>query len=795
MPSENGSASPADCFRQREIKPIKTVLCRFKGYKKGEGGDAQYLGKSSKPFLLTLTHEAIHLFTSSDADDENWQSYFLDAVLLAPIPSGRPQSIRLTNSVTARRLEVESSSSLFTKVFGKKEVTNDVTAPESTSASDTSASDGMASLTIKTDGVEDSQLSKLGVALTQVLAVEVFQEKRVKISFAAQRPTTRKTEETTKTVVKSLLFPIWYPFDALNKEDWSIESYLEGHLVRDPGVHSIIIELANKKEAEALKHDIECAGKRLYEAVQFLGLGLPFRTSTNVTMLTVDVTSKKQQGDAMTRSRRHSWGHRQVRTPVLSHVIPFPGWGEKLALPDNISTALLKQQEHQGDVMRMPSISPSSASSTVIKIWLTTPLGPAVAEVTPTMILKSVNEGGAPVQARAVVHNEIETAPQFNGSSIFGEKREVEVVLQMTAQQGEALPGEDGGKGMIAGGVGLIAKPLTGIISRMRYGPTPRKDTVEEALENGVSLRRWYISLMEAELVEKTVSEKPRQDGQLTAPPVRRMLSVTGLIQWRAGEELPIPMQMLVDRHPDVVSEDIARRFIVGLENEVKAYSALSSCIEWNIQQGLADLVRQPQPHYEIIKKYYPHGVCCWSTKKNCILEIEKMGMWPKAYPQIRAAGVTDDDILRHLKFTFDYVFKVLDTRSLPHGKTVKIIDLSGLSIGAIRSDAFKFISQAGALLALNYPQRLHRAFLINAPGWWAMAWNLISPMINQKVRNQMCLFGKNDKEKLKKALLEWIDEDELPVEYGGTCDTFTLEESPLETDLAKYVAQLNVAT
>lgn len=26
---------------------------------------------------------------------------------------------------------------------------------------------------------------------------------------------------------------------------------------------------------------------------------------------------------------------------------------------------------------------------------------------------------------------------------------------------------------------------------------------------------------------------------------------------------------------------------------------------------------------------------------------------------------------------------------------------------------------QAGALLAVNFPQRLHRAFLVNAPSWW----------------------------------------------------------------------------
>ena len=46
--------------------------------------------------------------------------------------------------------------------------------------------------------------------------------------------------------------------------------------------------------------------------------------------------------------------------------------------------------------------------------------------------------------------------------------------------------------------------------------------------------------------------------------------------------------------------------------------------------------------------------------------------------------------MLRHLLFTYLYVFTRLDPRPLPHGKTIKIVDLAGLSMRDVASDAFK---------------------------------------------------------------------------------------------------------
>jgi hypothetical protein len=128
---------------------------------------------------------------------------------------------------------------------------------------------------------------------------------------------------------------------------------------------------------------------------------------------------------------------------------------------------------------------------------------------------------------------------------------------------------------------------------------------------------------------------------------------------------------------------------------------------------------------------------------------------------------VTDDELLRHLMLCMDFYFGVLDTRPWPHGKSVNIVDLSGLKMSDAAGEAFRFISKAGSLLNLHYPGRLHKAFLIGAPSWWSVVWRLVSPLIHPQTRELLAVYSAKDKATAREALLEWVDEDVLPT---GAC-------------------------
>ena len=61
--------------------------------------------------------------------------------------------------------------------------------------------------------------------------------------------------------------------------------------------------------------------------------------------------------------------------------------------------------------------------------------------------------------------------------------------------------------------------------------------------------------------------------------------------------------------------------------------------------------------------------------------------------------------------------------------------------------------------------------------------------MIPQRTRERLRLYSSGEAAAVRQALLEWMTEDQLPVEYGGNA---SLDDLPLETEMLEYVQALN---
>jgi hypothetical protein len=312
---------------------------------------------------------------------------------------------------------------------------------------------------------------------------------------------------------------------------------------------------------------------------------------------------------------------------------------------------------------------------------------------------------------------------------------------------------------------------------------------------------RWTLTLLEAGLEEEAApgAAAGPGDGAPASPAAKRTVSRSVSLAARAGPPaaaaavgapLPAPLRALVTANPALLPEDAARRFLVGLGSEPKACLAAAAMLDWTLNSGLAGVASQPQPAFAAMKRHYPHGLLGWSRRRDCLVELECMGRWPAAHAALRAEGVDDAAMLRHLYFTYVYAFSRVDARPLPAGKTVKIVDLEGLAMADLSSPAFKLIARAGSVLAVNFPQRLHKCFLVNAPGWWALAWRAVAPIIPARVRANIQLFGRGDGAAAARAIAEWADAEVVPARYGGASGR-PLGECPLEVELAAYVAAL----
>jgi hypothetical protein len=94
------------------------------------------------------------------------------------------------------------------------------------------------------------------------------------------------------------------------------------------------------------------------------------------------------------------------------------------------------------------------------------------------------------------------------------------------------------------------------------------------------------------------------------------------------------------------------------------------------------------------------------------------------------------------------------------------IMDLKGVGITSVPS-VYGYVRQASAISQNYYPERLGKLYLINAPWGFSSVFNVVKGFLDPVTVQKIHVLGSN----YKKELLEQIPAENLPVEFGGTCE------------------------
>jgi CRAL/TRIO domain len=148
--------------------------------------------------------------------------------------------------------------------------------------------------------------------------------------------------------------------------------------------------------------------------------------------------------------------------------------------------------------------------------------------------------------------------------------------------------------------------------------------------------------------------------------------------------------------------------------------------------------------NYFLAGKINPEGILCLTTIKKLECYFWYSFMW-KFKNEIRAAQDVDPDFVRI--------------------EGINVIELDGLSSSALSSETMEVIKLASKISDF-FPETLHCMLVLNAPGFFAMAWGLIKKFIDPRTAARIQLFA--NKEKGKKALERLIDQSQIASDYGG---------------------------
>lgn len=126
--------------------------------------------------------------------------------------------------------------------------------------------------------------------------------------------------------------------------------------------------------------------------------------------------------------------------------------------------------------------------------------------------------------------------------------------------------------------------------------------------------------------------------------------------------------------------------------------------------------------------------------------------------------GVDVDEMIWHYVWINEYIYSrwVPD----PDGQIITVVDIAGLSMTGMSTRSIEFISRALTLIQAHYPARAQVILLVNAPFFFSYIWGIVKGAADDYTSNTLKVFSTAQ---TFAALCEYIEPDQIPVEYGGT--------------------------
>jgi len=199
-----------------------------------------------------------------------------------------------------------------------------------------------------------------------------------------------------------------------------------------------------------------------------------------------------------------------------------------------------------------------------------------------------------------------------------------------------------------------------------------------------------------------------------------------------------------------------------------QAKAMLLAAEEWRKTFGVDDIVKNFDfKENAEVSKYYPqyyHKM----DKDGRPIYIQRLGLLDiKALYSI----TTPERQLHSLVYEYEKCFNErLPACSAVCGHPVEtfctILDLKNVSLSNFYS-VKDYISQASSIGQDRYPETMGKFYIINAPWAFAAVWAVIKPWLDEVTVNKINILKSSE---YQAKLLSQIDKENLPVEFGGSC-------------------------
>jgi len=223
---------------------------------------------------------------------------------------------------------------------------------------------------------------------------------------------------------------------------------------------------------------------------------------------------------------------------------------------------------------------------------------------------------------------------------------------------------------------------------------------------------------------------------------------------------------LLPKRHDDY---NLMTRFLKARKYDIdKAKQMWADMLQWRKENAI-DTIEQDFIFQELekVQKYYPqghHGV----DKEGRPVYIERIGMVDPA--RLMEATTLERYLKYHiLEFekTINLKFPACSIAANRHiDSATTVLDVDGVGLKNFSKAARDLLMGIHKIDNSNYPETLHRMFILNAGAGFRMLWSTIKGFLDPKTAEKISVLGGS----YQQRLLEVIDSSQLPDFLGGVC-------------------------